>query len=258
MCFQIDKSFTRKPYMGLMDLGLYRDVIDQAAEGGAGAISLGSRGEPYLHKQIGDMLRYASEKKCFFDLKVNTNATRLSEQDCHDLLSSNVNLIALSVDASEKEVYESIRVRGKFDVVVENIRRLRAIRDKHYPNSLSEIRISGVRFREDQNERHFQDFWSEICDTVVFVRAQLRWDTYGNPLHPERVVPCDFLWNKLYVWHDGQTNPCDEDYKSYLTPGNVKERSIKDIWNGDAMNELRQAHLQGGRSTFNPCDRCGV
>ena len=37
---------------------------------------------------------------------------------------------------------------------------------------------------------------------------------------------CSHLWERLYVWHDGVINPCDEDYKSYLTPGNFNQISI--------------------------------
>lgn len=258
MCFQVDKSFTRKPYMGAMNMELFRNVIDQAAEGGAGAISIGSRGEPFLHPKLPEMLRYASDKKTFFDLKINTNATRLTEAQCHALLSSDVNLVVLSIDAHEKELYEKIRVRGDFDQVLANVRRLRAIRDRDYPDSKIEIRVSGVKFRPDQDEKAFMAFWSDICDTVVYVRAQKRWNTYENPIDPDVAHPCSFLWNRLYVWHDGKCNPCDEDYKSLLSPGSAHERSLKAIWQGETMTKMREAHLTGRRGCFNPCDRCGV
>ena len=258
MCFQTDKTFTKKPFMGMMDIDLYRNIIDQAVEGGAGAVSLGSRGEPFLHPGMGEMMKYASEKNSFFDIKINTNATKLSEAQCHEILSSDVNLIALSIDAYEEKMYEEIRVRGKFKEVLNNVKRLRKIRDTQYPQSKAEIRVSGVRFRDDQDEAGFHDFWSEICDTVVYVRAQLRWNTYENAVHPERTRPCDFLWNKLYVWHDGICNPCDEDYKSNLTPGNATHQSIEKIWNGETLNKMREKHLAGRRSDYNPCDRCGV
>ena len=258
MCFQTDRTFTKKPFIGMIDMGLFRSVVDQAAEGGAGALSLGSRGEPFMHREMGNMLRYASDKKAFFDLKINTNATRFDEAICHDILSSNVNLIALSIDAHNKEVYEDIRVRGNWDKVVANVRLLRKIRDQHYPNSPAEIRVSGVRFRDDQDEDLFHSFWSEICDSVVFVRVQQRWNTYENPVHPDNTSPCDFLWERLFVWHDGSTNPCDEDYKSLLSPGSVHEQSIRDIWHGEALNAIREKHLSKRRGDCLPCDRCGV
>ena len=37
MCFQIDKSFTRKPYMGIMKWDLFKKVVDEADEIGVGS-----------------------------------------------------------------------------------------------------------------------------------------------------------------------------------------------------------------------------
>ena len=51
-CFQIDKSFTRKPYMGVIDFEFFKKVVDQADELQIGAISLASRGEPTMHKKL--------------------------------------------------------------------------------------------------------------------------------------------------------------------------------------------------------------
>ena len=31
----------------------------------------------------------------------------------------------------------------------------------------------------------------------------------------------------MYVWFDGKVNPCDNDYKSYLSFGNAKDFNLK-------------------------------
>lgn len=258
MCFQTDKDFTRKPYMGMMDFGLFKDVVDQATEGGTRALSLSSRGEPMMNRNFCEMVRYASDKKAFLDLKINSNATWLDDETCHEILSSDVNVIVISNDAYNEELYKEIRVRGDFDRVVGNVRRLYEMREKQYPNSKLEIRISGVKVREDQIEEDFRSFWIEISDTVVFVKMHQRWDTYNNPPHPEKTYPCVFLWNRLFVWNDGMCNPCDEDYKSKLGVGSAKEMRLRDIWHGEKMTALRRDHLQGSRCNHMPCDRCGV
>ena len=61
----------------------------------------------------------------------------------------------------------------------------------------------------------------------------------------------------MYVWWDGKVNPCDADYKSYLSYGNAKESSIKDLWNNTKNTELRKKHLDGDRKKINPCNKCG-
>jgi len=258
MCFQTDLTFTQKHPMGLMKVDLFKNIIDQAADGGAGAITIGSRGEPFLNKNLGKMLHYVSEKECFFDVKIHTNATKLDEQDCHDLLSSSLNVITLSIDAHEKDLYEAIRVRAKFEEVFANVCRLNEIRERDYPNSRAEIRVSGVHIREDQDEQEFRKFWTDYCDNIVYVRAQERWNTYENKLHPEREVPCLFLWERLLICFDGTCNPCDEDYKTMLSPGNIKDTPLSQIWQGEEMSQIRKDHLSGNRSCHMPCDRCGV
>ena len=52
--------------------------------------------------------------------------------------------------------------------------------------------------------------------------------------------------------------PCDADYKSYLSYGDVSKNSIKEVWNGDKINNLRKLHLENKRNQVNPCDRCGM
>ena len=102
MCFQIDKSFSSdRKHVGYMEWNLFKSAIDQAADHQCHAITLASRGEPTLHKRFGEMLSYINEKG-LLDVKINTNATRLDEKLCHDILSANVSTVTLSVDAADK------------------------------------------------------------------------------------------------------------------------------------------------------------
>ena len=110
MCFQDDRSFTKKPYMGTMNFELYKNIIDQAVKGGTKAITFGSRGEPTLYPKIGDCLDYASNK--FIDLKLNTNATKLNTKLSHQILKSLLNELVFSIEADNNDLYEKIRVHG--------------------------------------------------------------------------------------------------------------------------------------------------
>jgi MoaA/NifB/PqqE/SkfB family radical SAM enzyme len=265
MCYQSDKSFTgdnvklnsNKKMMGHMSLDLFKISIDECDQEGAKAISIGSRGEPMLNVKFNDMLDYLSTKKNFFDVKINTNGSALNEKNCNKILDSNVNIIVISSDGENKDLYEKIRINGNFDKLLKNVELLMNIREKNYKNSKLEIRISGVYFHKDQNSEKFFKFWKDRVDNVSFVKAQNRFDTYNNDVL-EKNNHCDFLWEKLYIWWDGIVNPCDEDYKSLLSPGNVKFQSIKDIWNGNSLNNLRSLHIQNQRKKINPCNRCGV
>ena len=97
-----------------------------------------------------------------------------------------------------------------------------------------------------------------LCDNVSVASAVERWDTYNNEPEKDNLSACSFLWDRMYVWFDGKCNPCDADYKSYLSYGDVSKNSIKEVWNGDKINNLRRLHLERKRNQVNPCDRCGM
>ena len=76
-CFQADQTFTKKPFMGIMKWDLFKKVVDEADKIGVGAITFASRGEPTMHKKLGEMIKYVSKKKNIFEFKLNTNGTFL-------------------------------------------------------------------------------------------------------------------------------------------------------------------------------------
>ena len=257
MCFQIDESFTSSnKFMGMIDLDLFKKVIDDAVQGGTRAVTLASRGEPTLHPKLGEMLEYCSGK--FFELKINTNGTKLPDKLIHQILKNGVTNMVFSIDSYAKDEYESIRVKGIFEEVVNNVKRFKEIKEKNYPDSRCETRVSGVKVDKNQDPIKFKNFWKDYVDNVVMVEMENRWDTYHNPKEIMASGACNYLWERLYIWYDGLCNPCDIDYKSELSVGSVKEKSIKDIWNGEKYNQLRDDHLSGKRNKVYPCDRCPV
>ena len=256
MCFQIDESFTNSNLMGMMDIKLFKNIIDQAVKGGTKAITLASRGEPTLHPKLGEMLEYCSGK--FFELKLNTNATKLSDKLIHQILKSNVTNMVFSIDSYTKDEFESIRVKGVFEEVLNNIKKFKEIKEKFYPESGCETRVSGVKVNKEQNPKKFREFWQNYVDNVVMVEMENRWDIYHNPKEIMGTGSCDYVWERMYVWFDGLCNPCDSDYKSELCVGSVKEQSLGDIWKSSKFTELRNAHLNNKRNMMNPCDRCQV
>tara|TARA_B100001057_G_scaffold489080_1_gene574648 strand:- start:763 stop:1908 length:1146 start_codon:yes stop_codon:yes gene_type:complete len=258
MCFQVDKSFTRKPFMGMMKWDLFTKVVDEANEIGVGAITLASRGEPTMHPKYSDMLKYVSNKKNIYELKTNTNATFLDEKICNSIFENNVSTVVISADHYEKKQFETLRKGSDFEKIVKNVEMLFEIRQKNFSDSKTEIRISGIDYYKNLDREKFNNFWSKISDNVSAGYAVERWDTYNNEPSKNINSSCSYLWDRMYVWFDGKCNPCDADYKSYLSYGNVKDSSIAEVWNSQELKDLRSKHLEGKRCQLNPCDRCGL
>ncbi len=257
-CYQSDKSFTRKPFMGVMDFELFKKIIDDANDIGVGAITLASRGEPTMHKKFIDMLDYLNKKENIFEVKLNTNGSFLTNDMCHGIFKNNLTQIVISADHYIKEDYERLRKGSNFEKITKNVDMLFNIRKKYYPESSTEIRVSGIDNEKNLNREKFKEYWIKRSDHVSAGYPIERWDTYMNAEHPDINDPCEFLWDRMYVWFDGKTNPCDADYKSLLSFGNMSSNSIKEIWNGKIIENTRNMHVNGDRKKVNPCNKCGV
>jgi organic radical activating enzyme len=253
-CYQTDRSFTqgRGGHMGQMSLDTFRRIVDEI-EGNVEAVTLASRGEPLLCKQIDQMLTYVRGK--FLGFKINTNAWYLDERRAHAILEAEPNTLVFSADAADPDLYARLRVRGELQRVLDNVRRFAEIRAKHYPNSRTLTRISGVQYSQEQDFAAVEAFWHEYVDQVAFVDYNPWESAYEVPANG-LTTPCSDLWRRAFVWWDGKVNPCDVDYKSALSTGTITSATLSDLWRGDAYEQLRQSHLAGNRQSLSPCKGC--
>ena len=254
MCYQSDKSFSNKSkgFMNNMSLDLYKKVIDEV-EGKVEAITLASRGEPTLNKDFEKMLNYSNKK--FLALKINTNASMLNENLIHAILSTDIQSIVFSVDAADKETYEKIRVNGKFEQIMKNLKLFAQIRKDHYSKSKHIVKMSGVKISKNQSINSMEKQFQELADVIAFVNYSPWESAYDNKPNDFKHA-CKELWTRMFVWADGKVNPCDYDYKSILSKWNAKNRSISEIWTSKEYNDLREKHLNQKRNTLEPCVRC--
>jgi hypothetical protein len=255
-CFETDTTFTDKSqgYMGQMTLDLFKRIIDQAA-GNVEFISLASRGEPLICKDIVPMLEYVRGK--FLNLKINTNASLLDEARCHAILSGGVKTIVFSADAAAEPLYSKLRVNGNLSVVLNNIERFQKIREVQYPDLPVITRVSGVKFSDEQDIDSMQAVWGGLVDQVAFVQYNPWENVYSQPDN-DLAEPCSDLWRRMFVWWDGKANPCDVDYKSTLSQGSIKEFCLSDLWRSSGYEALRADHISNKRESRNPCKACTV
>jgi hypothetical protein len=254
-CFQTDPLLTQRKHghAGQMSVDMFKKVVDQI-EGHVEFVTLASRGEPLMTKGIEEMLAYASGK--FLGLKMNTNATFLDESKAHAILQAEPNTLVFSADAADPVTYSQLRVNGDLERVMGNIRRFKEIKDRDYPQSRLITRVSGVAYdRARQDYQAIEAFWREFVDQVAFVDYNPWENAYDN--EPNGIEqPCSDLWRRAFVWWDGKLNPCDVDYRSFLSPGSVDDDTVGGIWTGKGYQNLRRMHVERERQSLAPCRGC--
>src|SRR5690242_2032898 len=113
------RSFTRPT--GMLKTPLFQSAIDQLAPTLAYLIFY-FQGEPYLHPQLLDMVGYASSKNIY--TATSTNAHFLTEETARKTVASGLDRLIISIDGSTQDVYESYRIGGILDKVIEGTKNI--------------------------------------------------------------------------------------------------------------------------------------
>lgn len=90
------------------------------------ALHLQGLGEPMLNPQFFEMVAWASARG--IRVSANTNLTLLTPERAQRCVDSGLHALSVSIDAAERELYESIRAKASFDKVTRNLGRLAAAR----------------------------------------------------------------------------------------------------------------------------------
>src|SRR5262249_62207676 len=92
---------------GSMDMGLYRRIVDEIG-GLVGSAVLHSWGEPLMHPDLFEMIRYG--KRAGMRMETSTNITLLNEERAREILDAGLDVLYLAMDGVTKETYEPVRV----------------------------------------------------------------------------------------------------------------------------------------------------
>ncbi|MBT9588492.1 radical SAM protein [bacterium] len=84
-------------------------------------------GEPLLHKQAPEMIRYAKEKEIFVMLSSNLSL-HLSDESIQKLILSGLDVLIVALDGITPETYQKYRRQGDFDLVTGNMKRIQAMK----------------------------------------------------------------------------------------------------------------------------------
>jgi len=253
MCFQTDPEFfAKKENLGNMSMDLFKKIIDEGVEKGLFSVKLSIRGEPMINRQLDEMVAYC-RKQGVLDVMFNTNGTYLNDARDRALLAAEPHLIIFSIDSMNKERFERIRKKAKFEQVVGNVERFLEIKKNEYPNSITKTRVQMTVVPEaEQDIDELREYWKDKVDQVAIKKVLTRMhDTVV-----ENTKPCRVLWQRMDIHFDGKVWLCDNDYTGKLLLGNVKTESVQDIWHKPQLNHLRELHQRGDKNTINPCKFC--
>lgn len=265
------RSFTRPT--GMLDENLFTKVIDELRNT-LTYLTFYFQGEPYLHPQFLSLVRYAADRKIF--TSTSTNAHFLNDANARATIESGLDRLIISIDGTTQETYESYRVGGNLEKVIEGTRRVLHWR-KVLKSSTPEIVFQFLVVKPNEHQvAEVQKLADELgVDDVLLKTAQIYDYKNGSTLIPDNDQysryrkntdgtydiknsmdnHCWKMWQSCVITWDGKVVPCCFDKDAHHVMGDLSNTSFRDIWTGDKYNQFRSTLLRS-RSEVEMCRNC--
>lgn len=262
----------------------YKPVIKDLAELGCLRIHF-TGGEPLLYPNLLSLMEYIRQCNCDIKISMTTNATLIDDSMAKALAESGLKKANISIDSPEESLHDAIRgVPDAFDKACRGLQCLRKYMPQRpfyintvlspwnyrtimgFPKLAKELGATGV---------HFMSLHIHTDETYPFTESQL--EELNTDILPELLdeakkyeIPIDLPslssnvdayynshrcyapYTHLLINYWGFVFPCCNLMKKPI--GDLKQNSIKEIWQGDSYSKLRQKQPLPIDPTCSTCD----
>jgi radical SAM protein with 4Fe4S-binding SPASM domain len=247
------EKFTQKPQA--MDMGLFKKIIDDAAQYNLESIDTCGFGECFLDRTIFEKFAYIRHMLPKAKIYVSTTGFHM-DKDKWESVINYIDILKLSIYGYTPETYEAFhRGKIKHEGVMENILGFLNYKNGH-PYTIG-------LFVETELNQHEKDDWINMWEPKldeVFVWKPHNWvnGREYRKVDQTRQTTCGRPHNgPMYVHADGTVSPCCWDIHKQIKLGDLKEQTIEEIYKGQPYKALRHAHEKGffGNHICRDCDQ---
>jgi MoaA/NifB/PqqE/SkfB family radical SAM enzyme len=243
---------TNNPFpQGKMEDDLYHKIIDECLKKPVKRISPYLMNEPLRDSELGRKIKYVAERKPpSLSIKVNTNASLLEGDTVGSILNSGLDRFNISFHGISKEVYEKSMRGLEYEKTLANVNnflntkvKTKAIKPK--------VSVTMVRTKWIESEiNNIRKYWKVRNVSVHIQPLENRANEHvkNKGLNPKEWQPylwCKRLFTQAYILYNGDMVLCCVDWERTTLLGNLREKSIEEVWNGEKAVSIRRKFLDG-------------
>ena len=258
--------------LGVMEPEFFKRIIDEIYHAGF-YVQLFFQGEPYINKNLPDMIEYAQKKKIY--VSVSTNGQFINENNVGLFLEPAPDKIIFSIDGLDETTYQKYRIGGTFKAADERLKLLTDTKRKlKLKKPFIELQYIVMKQNEHLIDRVKQYGVSRGVDRTVFKTMQV--SSYSNAIN---FLPrneefrrysidngslkikgklsnhCFALWRTSVITWDGRVVPCCFDKDAVYEFGRLNGTTFNQIWNSGGFQNFRQRVLINRKET-DMCSNC--
>jgi MoaA/NifB/PqqE/SkfB family radical SAM enzyme len=241
----------------VMDVALFGKALQGLDEADDVLLTLGGYGDPLMHPEPAALFD-AAKAAGVFGIHVHTDGLSLDGENIETLAKSEVDVVSVALDAATEETFEKVKGRRGLEEVAQRVEELmHASVGRGYPFVVPEFTKQAVNRGELEAffERWYQVAGWAVVRTQDDPEAGLK-EEAPLPLLLGRRVPCEHLFERMFVLVDGRVPVCIRDCTARKPLGNVVRDELGELWRGEEMAGLVKAHTRGEFGAFELCGNC--
>jgi len=231
------------------------------------------QGEPFLHPQIFNIIKYAHQQKIY--TCTSTNGHFITHENAQRIIESGLDKIIISVDGVNQETYEKYRKGGELQKVISGVKILSNLK-RRYQTKHPKIIIQFLVFRFNEHQiKEIKSLGKSIgANKIELKTAQIesvndkldllplnnrysRYTSRNNQIKIKNKLKnrCFRIWSTLVTTWKGDVIPCCFDKNADKKMGNMHKNNLLQIWQSPDFNHFRYEILTN-RKNIKMCNNC--
>ena len=257
---------------GLFRLGVpdFERICDQILElGPLKTLNLYMMGEPFVNRNLPDLVAVARRKGVAERVVVTSNGTLIDAEMAERIVESQLDYLRISIYGATQERMTGVTVsKVPLERVVANVERVCAVRDQR-ESKVPFVYVKMIDSGDPAENQRFLDLFAGRGDEAA-IEPVMNWndreegnlsglgrdELLGGQYFSHRKEVCPFPFYTLVIHSDLQVGVCCVDWAKQTAVGNLTEQTLAEVWRGEALHEFRIKHLRRERQMIEACRNC--
>ncbi len=222
-------------------------------------------GEPMEHPAFYSLMEAALKENLLEQLIIETNGIQ-ADSNFKSFISKPENSkvkVIVNNNGLDRESYKRFHNSDTFDTVLKNITSLAELNSDGERVFIQIMKINETDEFTKENDiksylDKYYDFWEGQKVPIILQKQNIYFgripDRRYSDLSPVKRTPCWHLQRDLYILSDGTVSFCKQDIDGENTYGNVKNLTLREIWNNQRKSFLED--YNGNFSSKPDCKNC--